>query len=125
MEILLSEDWYYQPPIDVEHKQYKLFSYLKKVDEAFYDHIFSPYLLHTEKLVEEMRTSRDIIVNFQESITPKKLIFSWEGLYLKKDPPKMEELTTVIEVLDFSIPLLIQRVDLGKKLHKRFKGILY
>jgi hypothetical protein len=122
---LLQLDWYYQPPIDIEHKQYKLFSYLKTIDEAFYDHHFSPYLLHTEKLVEEMRISLLTINNFSKSLTKKSLVFSWEGLYLKDDAPSLKDLDIVVDILDFSIPLLDQRIDLGKKLHRRFPTVLY
>jgi hypothetical protein len=44
---------------------------------------------------------------------------------MKKNPPKMEELATVLEILDFSIPLLSQRVELGTKLHRKYRGLLY
>lgn len=122
---LLEIDWYYKPPIDFEHKQWTLFAYLRDVDDSFNHHVFSPYLLHSEKLVEEMRVSFRNINSFNQTLSPKKLVFNWEGLFLMKDPPKMKEIETIMEVLDFSIPLLSQRVDLGKKLHRKFPGLLY
>lgn len=125
MSTLLGDTWYYEPPIDFEHKQYVLFAYLKLVDEAFYKSIFSPYLLHTEKLVEEMKISSENIKNFEKKITAQKFINSWEGLYLMKQPPKIHELSIVIDIIDFSIPLLSFRVELGKDLFRRSPKLLY
>jgi hypothetical protein len=123
--MLLENDWFYQAPIDFEHKQYKFFAYLKEVDEAFYGKIFSPYLLHTEKLVEEMKTSYCYIDSFQKSLIKKSIFWSVEGLYIRKEAPTMKELETVVEILEFCIPLAENRVDLGRKLHKKFPGILF
>ena len=48
MENLLPLNWFSLDPIDFEHKQYKLFSYLQKCDSSFYEFKFSPYLLRYE-----------------------------------------------------------------------------
>lgn len=126
MEELLEIDWYYQSPIDFEHKQYKLFSYLQKCDSAFYERVFSPYLLHTEKIVTEMEMTLENIKNFERSAVKKSIFFSLEGLYLREDGlPKIEELEVVGEIIEFSLPLLSQRIDLGKRLHKKYPTILY
>jgi hypothetical protein len=126
MDSLLEIDWYFTTPIDFEHKQYKLFSYLKECDESFYSHIFSPYLLHTEKLVVEMGFTLENIRNFEKSTTKKSVFASLEGLYIKDIPvPKMEELEAIEEIINFSLPLLNQRIDLGNKLIKRYPGLLY
>lgn len=123
---LLEIDWYYRSPIDFEHKQYKLFSYLQKCDSSFYDRVFSPYLLHTEKIVCEMEFTLQNMKTFERETTKKSLFFSLEGLYLREDGiPKPEELETVEEIIKFSLPLLNQRVELGKQLHKKYPAILY
>ena len=126
MEDLLEIDWYYESPIDFEHKQYKLFGYLKKCDSAFYERIYSAYLLHTEKLITEMEFTLRNIKNFESGMVKKSIFFSNEGIYLREEKiPKIEEIETVGEIIEFSLPLLIQRVDLGNKLFKKFPGILY
>ena len=126
MEELLEIDWYFQSPIDFEHKQYKLFSYLQKCDASFYEKIFSPYLLHTEKLVSEMEVTFQNIKNFERSVTKKSIFMSLEGLYIHdKGVPKIEDIQTVEEIIEFSLPLLYQRVELGNKLSKRYPNILY
>lgn len=126
MDSLLEIDWYYQSPIDFEHKQYKLFSYLQKCDSSFYEKIFSPYLLHTEKIVNEMEVTLQNIKTFEKRVTKKSLFLSLEGLYLREEGiPKMEEIKTVEEIIEFSLPLLHQRIDLGSKLSKKYPTILY
>ena len=126
MEDLLEIDWYFQSPIDFEYKQYRLFSYLQKCDASFYEKIFSPYLLHTEKLVNEMEVTFQNIKAFERSVTKKSVFMSLEGLYIgDKTIPKMEEIQTVEEIIEFSLPLLYQRVELGNKLAKRYPNILY
>lgn len=126
MEELLEIDWYYQSPIDFEHKQYKLFSYLQKCDNAFYEKVFSPYLLHTEKIVNEMEMTLETLKSFERSSIKKSVFISLEGLYLREEGlPKIEELEIVGEIIKFSLPLLSQRIDLGKKLHRKYPTILY
>lgn len=127
MDGLLSFDWYYSEPYDFEHKQWILFDYLKKIDDAFCVKKFSPYLLHTEGLTDNMRMTLEYIRSFEKGITKQSLLFSTEGIYLVKQPPKRpDDFVVIIDVMEFSIPLLQQRIDLGNKLIKRFPpGLLY
>ena len=126
MADLLEINWYFSHPIDFEHKQYTLFSYLQKCDSSFYEHIFSPYLLHTEKMVAEMESTIQNIKNFESGVTKKSLFMSLEGLYLRDEGiPKIKEIETVEEIIEFCLPLLYQRVELGNKLSKRYPNILY
>lgn len=123
---LLDHSWYYKDPIDFEHKQWVLFAYLQKVDDAFYKRIFSPWLLHTEKLTEDMRISLEYLVSFQKGINKKSILFSIEGISLIDIKPKTnKEIDIVEEIVRFSIPLLEQRIELGKKLHTQYPTILY
>lgn len=125
MEQLLDFGWYYKAPYDFEHKQWTLFAYLKKVDDAFCNKVFSPYLLHTEKLAEDMSVSLDFIQSFEKGITKRGLLFQMEGLYKVDTPPdRPEDFSTIIEVIEFSIPLMNQRVELGNKLIKKFPNIV-
>lgn len=123
---LLDLSWYYKNPIDFEYKQWILFAYLKKVDEAFYNKIFSPWLLHTEKLTEDMRLSLQYLEGFKKGLVKKSIFFSFEGISLvESNPISNKEIEVVEEVVRFSIPLLDQRIDLGRKLHSQYPTILY
>ena len=122
---LLDFGWYYQTPFDVEHKQWTLFAYLKKVDDAFCNKIFSPYLLHTEALADDMAVSLDYIHSFEKGITKKGLLFQMEGLHKVEHPPqRSEDFSIIVEVLQFSIPLLQQRVDLGNTLVRKYPNVI-
>ena len=123
---LLDLSWYYKNPIDFEYKQWILFAYLKKVDDAFYNKIFSPWLLHTEKLTEDMRVSLQYLEGFKKGLVKKSILFSFEGISLiENNPVSSKEIEVVEEVVRFSIPLLDQRIDLGRKLHSQYPTILY
>jgi hypothetical protein len=122
---LLEHSWYYKNPIDFEHKQWTLFSYLKKVDEAFYSKIFSPWLLHTESLSDDMRMSLQYLEGFKKGIIKKSILFSFEGIKVLENNIKDKQIETVEEIVRFSIPLLDQRIQLGKELHKKYPTILY
>jgi len=123
---LLEHSWYYKDPIDFEYKQWILFAYLQKVDEAFYSRIFSPWLLHTEKLTDDMKVSLQYLESFKKGITKKSILFSFEGISIVENKPiSNKEIDTVEEVVRFAIPLLDKRKDLGRKLHAQYPTILY
>ena len=123
---LLSLTWWMDSPIDYEYKQYILLDYLQKIERHFYNKDFSPYLLHTEKLYEEMDISQQFIEAFEESITlthvsMKNNLLGWE----KTKPISIKELDEIKKILSFSIPLLKEKVNLGKKLWKDTPTILW
>jgi hypothetical protein len=123
---LLDLSWYYKNPIDFEYKQWILFAYLKKVDDAFYSKIFSPWLLHTEKLSEDMKLSLQYLEGFKNGLIKKSILFSFEGICIVENKPvSNKEIEIVEEIVKFSIPLLDQRIDLGRKLHSQYPTILY
>ena len=73
-----------------------------------------------------MRISLEYLVSFQKGITKKSILFSIEGISLIDIKPKTnKELDIVVEIVRFSIPLLEQRIELGKKLHTQYPTILY
>jgi hypothetical protein len=123
---LLDHSWYYKAPIDFEYKQWILFAYLQKLDEAFYSRIFSPWLLHTEKLSDDMKISLQYLESFKKGITKKSILFSFEGISVVENKPiSNKEIDIVEEIVRFSIPLLDQRIELGRKLHSQYPTILY
>ena len=123
---LLKLTWWMEDPIDYEYKQYVLLDYLQKIERHFYNKDFSPYLLHTEKLYEEMSISLEFIEAFEESITKSELVFTKSGLGWKEQtPPTIDEVEEMKNILRFSIPKLKEKVQLGKELWKESPTILW
>jgi|TARA_R100000081_G_C4809785_1_gene170275 hypothetical protein len=123
---LLKLTWWMEDPIDFEYKQYILLDYLQKIERYFYNKDFSPYLLHTEKLYEEMAISLEFIETFEKSITKKELIFTQSGLGWKEQkPPTIDEVEEMKNILRFSIPKIKEKVQLGKELWKQGPTILW
>jgi len=123
---MLALDWYITHPIDFEHKHYLLLDWTQKVDLAFRDRQLSPYLLWTESLLKELHNFNNNRIHFQTSLE-KKIIQNNEGLlsYNIIKPETPEWLEKVIEIIDFSAPVLQSRIDLGYNLLKKFPQILY
>lgn len=122
---LIQHSWYYQSPIDFEHKQWILLAYLKSVDNAFCNRIFSPWLLHTEKIVEDMRISLEYLQRFKKQTAKRSLFISMEGLSWMDNKPNEKDIEIIEEILKFSIPLLDQRIDIGRKLFAKYPTILH
>jgi hypothetical protein len=123
---LLKLTWWMEDPIDYEYRQYVLLDYLQKIERHFYNKDFSPYLLHTEKLYEEMSISLEFIEAFEESITKSKLVFTKGGLgWKEQSPPTIDEVEEMKNILRFAIPKLKEKVLLGKELWKNSPTILW
>jgi len=122
MENILSLNWYTESPIDFEHKQYLLFSYLQKVDSDFMLKKLSPHLLHMEKIMDEL-------IGFQSSFTLIKKNFD-KNRYVYFENVKLEGednslLTEIKEIVEFSLPQVEPRIKLGYKILKKNNQILF
>jgi hypothetical protein len=119
---LLPIDWYFQSPIDFEHKEYILYAYLKEVDESFNDKRLSPHLLHIEKLLNELKL---FYMNY------KIILFDLEKTRYKYfDNPHLEnldndDLLTIVDIIEFSTPQLNNRWFRGQSIFKKNNQILY
>jgi hypothetical protein len=119
---LLPIDWYFQSPIDFEHKEYILYAYLKEVDESFNDKRLSPHLLHIEKLLNELKL-------FYNSY--KTILFDLEKTRYKYfDNPHLgnldnDDLLTIVDIIEFSKPQLNNRWFRGQTIFKKYNQILY
>lgn len=123
---LLKLTWWMDDPIDYEYKQYILLDYLQKIESHFINRDFSPYLLHTEKLYEEMAINLDFIDTFENEMTSNNVVFSpdrieWEDIEL----PTIKELEEMKQILKFSVPLIKTKVKIGKELWKNSPTILW
>jgi hypothetical protein len=123
---MLSLDWYYQTPLDFEHKNYLLLQYLKIVDDSFSIKVLSPYLLHTERLVKELKdfTKKSQILEsyLKRDIQSIDLV---NMKIIKKEIQKNDEIKVVFEVVDYSTPLLESKITLGYKLLDRYPQLLF
>ena len=124
MSQIIPIDWYVESPIDFEHKQYVILSYLQKVDLDFIEKRLSPHFLHMEKMMIDM-------VNFQESLADIRKKFNKQRYYLLfHDNPKLEGednmmVEEIEEIIGFSIPQIQTRINLGQRILKRNKQVLY
>lgn len=123
MEELISVNWYIEPPIDFEYKQYKLLAYLQKVDDSFLKKILSPHLLFLEKMERELidyKTSFDIM-----NIKIKKNKYKYFNDNSKIEGIDDDTILEIIELVDFSLPQVNTRIQFGKKILEKNKQILY
>lgn len=121
---MLGLNWFMSEPIDFEHKNYLLLSYVSEVENSYSVKRLSPYLLWTEKLVGELKIFKENIQNFEGSIRREIIGVSRSGLIYEeiKKPQKLDEL---IEIVDYSKPILESKLEVGYKLFKKYPQVLY
>lgn len=120
---ILSPNWYMEPPIDFEYKQYILLAYLQKVDKSFMDKKLSPYLLNLENIVNELYVFKTKFEITNADIQKNKYFFFDDNK--KTDDSENILLVDIVEIVDFSIPQINTRIDLGKTILNRYKQLLY
>jgi hypothetical protein len=123
---MLKIDWYCQSPLDFEHKNYLLLQYLKVVDDSYSKRVLSPYLLWTEKLVNELKDFRNKIsmIEFRMKKDIKSIDIINMNIEYKKIT-KNSELQNVIEIVKYSEPILEGKLNIGYKLLEKYPQILY
>jgi hypothetical protein len=123
---MLSIDWYCQTPLDFEHKNYLLLQYLKIVDDSFSVKVLSPYLLHTERLVKELKEfahKSQLLENHLRRDIESIDLLNWK--IIRKEIQKNDEIKVVFEVVDYSTPLLESKITLGYKLLDKYPQVLF
>lgn len=121
---MLNIDWYSQSPIDFEHKNYLLLDYLSKLDQSYSNNQLSPYLLWTEKLVDEL-TRFKLLIKGMESNFKKDLVgISYDGL-IYKQIDREELIDEIYQIVEYSTPILESKVKLGYILFKKYPQLLY
>ena len=119
---LLPIDWYFTPPIDFEHKEYRLYSYLLEIDKSFSNKKLSPHFLHIEKLLDEMNIFKssynNIIIEFD-----KKRYKYFDNPLLENI--KDENLDIIISIVDLAEPQLNMRLLYGQKIFEKYNQLLY
>lgn len=111
---ILPITWYFESPIDYEHKQYVLLGYLLKVDSSFLEKQLSPHLLHLEKLTKELIQFENSFIDIKKNFDKNRYIyFSDNSKLIGEDNNLIYEIK---EIVDFSIPQIQTRIDLGYKI---------
>lgn len=121
----LEETWFYDPPIDFEHKNYLLLQYLSDIDKSYSLLKLSPYLLYTEKITESMRNFRIGLKNQKKLIVGKILGFSLQRGIIREEVEDIPEIEEIEEIVDYSLPLLDSKVKMGYKLLKKYPQVLF
>lgn len=121
---MLSLDWYKEAPIDFEHKNYLLLDYLSKIDTSYSQLKLSPYLLWTEKLVQELEQFKINIQMFESSLKKELVGITLFGLKWK-EIERTDELKEIYEIVDYSKPILEVKIKIGYKLFNKYPQILY
>jgi len=119
---LIPIDWYIQSPIDFEHKQYVLFSYLQEVDNTFLKKVVSPHLLHLEKLEIEIVKFKDSLKTIESDLQKQNYV------YFDTNPKNNFHNDNIIElqeIIDFSIPQIHSRIQIGYKIANKYRQLLY
>lgn len=122
MSNLLSLTWYVESPIDFEYKQYILFDYLQRVDHKFQEKILSPYLLHMERLIDELQ-SFNASFNMLKSQFDKNRYIYFENTKLEGENDYI--ILEIKDLVEFAIPQLEPRIRTGYLILKRNKQILF
>lgn len=123
---MLQLDWYYQTPIDFEHKNYLLLQYLSSVDQSYSQHLLSPYLIWTEKLLKELNEFKIKSDILESSIRKDIESFDLRTLkIIRREIQKNDEMKVVFEIVEYSTPLLQSKVKLGYKLLDKYPQVLF
>lgn len=124
MDTLLPVHWYIESPIDFEHKQYVILSYLQGVDSDFIQKKLSPHLLHMENLVKDMILFEKSLGNIKTKFNKHRYVYVFDDntKLIGEDNILIEE---VHEIVHFSIPLVRARIDLGYNILRKVNQVLY
>ncbi len=123
---MLNIDWYLEHPLDFEYKNYVLLDYVQSVDKSFQIRKLSPYLLWTEKLLEEMRSFELRRLAFLKSVERTMLSFDEGSMRLvRKTISEPESMKVIAEIIEYSSPLLESKIKLGYKLLGKYPQLLF
>lgn len=122
---MLKIDWYLEMPIDFEYKNYILLDYLQSLDRSYGIHQLSPYLLWTEKLVNELNDFKMKKKQFEKMFEKDTLVFGNTIKIVKTSPLNTDSIKSVLEIVDYSSPILESKIKLGYKLLDKYPQILY
>lgn len=123
---LLNLDWWVESPIDFEYKKWIFLAYLRDQDNSFYDRKFNPYLMHSQRMVDDMKESQSIILNAKDLLTKEELVIKNNRIFWeRKNPQTLKEMDVFLDILFYSIPLLENKLDFGWQMWKDNPTLLW
>ena len=123
---MLKIDWYLEHPLDFEYKNYVLLDYVQSIDRSFQIRKLSPYLLWTEKLLEEMMCFEQRRMAFLKSVEKSMISFDAGSMRLvKKTISEPESMKVISDIIEYSAPLLESKIRLGYKLLGKYPQLLF
>jgi hypothetical protein len=123
MSEIIPITWYLESPIDFEHKQYILLSYLQKVDDSFLFKKLSPHYLHMEKMIIEMMNFQNSLIDIRKTFDKERYVFFEDNSKLEGE--KNELIDEINEIVDFSLPQVKTRLELGRFILRKNNQVLY
>jgi len=125
MDSILPLDWFLQNPIDFEYKNYIFLGYIQKLDASYSKRKLSPYLFWSEKLKESMEKFLSDFKEFDNSLKREIVGFSWKFGIVYEEKKTMKEIEDIMELINYSIPILESKIQLGYKLSIKYPQFLY
>jgi len=122
---MLPLNFYLLPPIDFEYKYLLLCGYLRDLDDSFKNKKLSPYLFWTEKLVQDMKKFDKEFKEFDSSLKREIVGFSWKYGIVYEEKKTMREIEDIMELIDYSVPILESKIQQGYKIQQKFPQFLY
>jgi hypothetical protein len=120
----LSNNWFLEDPLDIEHKNYTLLSYLKDVKEQFNIKKLYPYLAelvnHCNTLLEIKYSKQKLSKEFKKNIVGfdfSKMEIVYEDIFNQSF-----ELSYIDDIIQLSIPLMNETILDGKAIYDKVES---
>ena len=121
----LDKDWFSNGIIDLEYKQYILLNYIQGVNSLFLQNKLYPSMSDLKSLKKEMEKYRSDFNSFTESF-PKDIVgINRSGIvYQPRIKNNLPELDTIIDIINYSLPIIKQTISEGKEIYSFFEDML-
>lgn len=120
----LSNNWFLEDPLDIEHKQYILLSYLNNIRKEFKDNKLYPFLAelvyHCNSLLNIKYSKQQISKDFKKNIVGFdfiKMEIIYENMFNQSF-----ELSYIDEIIDVSLPLMNECIMEGKIIYDKVES---
>jgi hypothetical protein len=115
----LSKNWLTENIIDTEYKQYILLAYLESVKEQFNQHKLYPSLSELIEHHKELQNFQDKMKGLYESFPEKLNAIDLRQLKLTYEKTVQKDfiVNELEEIIQFSIPQIEQKLQLGKDIY--------
>lgn len=122
---MLSLQWYIEAPLDFEHKNYLLLDYIQSIDNSYKLHQLNPYLLYTEKLSSELKSFLKARELFRQSTQKRSLNLNNTISWVVTNIDEPNDMKMVVDIAEYSLPLLESKIKLGYILLEKYPQVLY